>query len=147
MGTPLQTLSSTLSRHRGKGRSQLLGCFYRPSFRCYWAYMLTSTYYTYGPGDGQAWSVTALDTVELHSNWNGVSGTILGLGNRSQALFTHPTALSTVLGEYANGLGSSTTYVYSGASSGESDNLNPEWMSSAIFYGTDLCDVFGASGN
>jgi hypothetical protein len=148
VGTSLQTLSPTFQAGvEGRVQYTLLGCLVKPSYHCFWDYMLTSTYYTDGPGGGQAWSVTAPDDVGLHSNWEGVSGTILGYGGGSQAVFNHPTQLSTVLGEYANGLNSSTTYAYSGGSSGESNNLTPEWMSSPIFYGTDLADVFGDSGD
>jgi hypothetical protein len=147
VATALQTLSSTFQAGiQGNVEYTLLGCLPAPSYRCFWGYLIKSTYYVDGPSP-QAWSVVAVDQVDLHSYWFGVSGAILGYGASSQAMFNHPTELSTITGEYSNGLNANTTILDSIASSGESNNLDPQWTSSAIFYGTTSCVVYSNSGN
>ena len=50
VATPLQTLSSTYQAGiQGAVRYSLLGCIFRPSHRCFWGYLMTSTYYVDGP--------------------------------------------------------------------------------------------------
>jgi hypothetical protein len=147
VATALQTLSSTFQAGiQGSVGYTLLGCLPAPIYRCYWGYLIKSTCYVDGPSP-QAWSVVAVDQVDLHSYWLGVSGAILGIGASSEAVFNHPTELSTITGEYSNGLDANTTMVGSIASSGESNNLDPQWISSAIFYGTTSCVVYSNSGD
>jgi hypothetical protein len=116
-----------------------------PRSVCFLAYYLTSGYMT----PSGTWAVTALDTYGLHSAWTQTSGTILGLGGGSEAIFTHPTKVGSAIGVYSAGLDSAsifnTVHPY-GYWTDESNNLNYRSMSSTC-YGDGYCDLMTEQGN
>jgi hypothetical protein len=112
---------------------------------CFQAYYLTSVYMT----PSGTWAVTAADTYGLHGHWIQTSGTILGLGGGSEAVFTHPTKVGSVIGVYAVGLDNATIFntVHPyGYWTDESNNLNYQSMSNTC-YNDGYCDLMTEQGN
>lgn len=79
------------------------------------------------------YAVVAPDAFNLHANWHSVSGTILGTGGGSEAVFTSPTAVTTtVAASSCTGLpatspfclsGNAASYYYTSGITAESNNL------------------------
>jgi hypothetical protein len=140
VSTPFQTLSSTFGADIvGTVTSQVL-CF--PFAVCLTFYYLTSTYMTpFG-----TWAVTAADSYGLHSSWTQTSGTILGLGGGSEAVFTHPTNVGSNVGVYAAGL-NAAALVHVPEGTVESNNLNYQSTPSSACYGDGYCDMFSTLVN
>jgi hypothetical protein len=88
--------------------------------------------------------VTAPDTYGLHSQWTQVSGTILGIGGGSRAIFAHPTQVASNAGAYSSGLDSAQTFT--AYVTGETNNLNYKSTSSTC-YNNGYCDLFTTSGD
>ena len=80
------------------------------------------------------YAVVAPDAFNLHTNWHSVSGTILGVGGGSEAVFTHPTIVTTGVGASSctappviSGIGcvsgNAASYYYTSGITAESNNL------------------------
>jgi hypothetical protein len=145
--TPAQPLSSKFGADVvGEVTSKLvcastgkLGIF------CFEEYFLTSVYMT----PSGTWAVTAADTYGLHSQWTQTSGTILGLGGGSEAVFTHPTEVGSNVGVYSSGLNSGATRFNTlsyGYWTDESNNLNYQSQSN-VCYGDGYCVLWTQQGN
>jgi hypothetical protein len=140
VATSFQTLSSSFGADIvGTVTSQLL-CL--PFGICLTLYYLTSTYMT----PSGTWAVTAADTYGLHSSWTQTSGTILGLGGGSEAVFTHPTTVGSDVGVYAAGL-NSAALVHVPEGTVESNNLNYQSTPTSTCYGDGYCDMFSTLVN
>jgi hypothetical protein len=144
VSTGAQTLSSTFGADVVGTVTDRLVCTSGPIIHlCLFYYYLTSTYMT----PTGTWAVTAPDTYGLHSQWTQISGTILGLGDGSEAIFTHPTKVASNVGAYSSGLTSATTFntLQSGYWTDESNNLNYQSTSSAC-YGDGYCVLWTQMG-
>jgi len=80
------------------------------------------------------YAVVAPDAFGLHDNWHGVSGTIIGVGGGSQAVFTSPTSVTTgvaasscktlpVISLVKCAPGNAASYYYTSGITAESNNL------------------------
>jgi hypothetical protein len=137
VNTPAQPLSKSFGADVVGTTSSEVLCI----FGCITIWLVTSTYMT----PSGTWAVTAADTYGLHSHWTQISGTILGLGGGSQAVFTHPAKLGSVVGAYSPGLNSATTF-NTGLWTDESNNLS-YLSTSSTCYGDGYCDLTTEMGN
>jgi hypothetical protein len=92
-----------------------------------------------------SWAVIAPDYYGLSTRWNTVSGGILGISQKDTANFTSPTLISSITGAYAPWL-NNVASANGGATSGETNNLNPISGFTAC-NGTGWCYLVSTIGN